>query len=63
MNKLSPRALEYLNAVARFGSLRKAAAKLDVDPSAVSRMLSVLEEDVGLLYNVRSHLCECTDIA
>jgi DNA-binding transcriptional LysR family regulator len=48
MNKLSPRALEYLNAVARFGSLRKAAAKLDVDPSAVSRMLAVLEEDVGL---------------
>jgi len=48
MNKLSPRALEYLNAVARFGSLRKAAAKLDVDPSAISRLLAILEEEVGL---------------
>ncbi len=48
MNKLSPRALEYLNAVARFGSLRKAAAKLNVDPSAISRLLAVLEEEVGL---------------
>ncbi|WP_372740406.1 LysR family transcriptional regulator [Neptunomonas sp.] len=48
MNKLSPRALEYLNAVARFGSLRKAAAKLNVDPSAISRLLALLEEEVGL---------------
>lgn len=48
MNKLNPRALEYLNAVARFGSLRKAAAKLDVDPSAISRLLTILEEEVGL---------------
>lgn len=48
MNKLSPRALEYLNAVARFGSLRKAAAKLNVDPSAISRLLAVLEEEVGM---------------
>ncbi|MBR9865631.1 MAG: LysR family transcriptional regulator [Oceanospirillales bacterium] len=48
MNKLSPRALEYLNAVARFGSLRKAAAKLSVDPSAISRLLTQLEEEVGL---------------
>jgi DNA-binding transcriptional LysR family regulator len=48
MSKLSPRALEYLNAVARFGSLRKAAAKLDVDPSAISRLLASLEEEVGM---------------
>lgn len=48
MNKLSPRALEYLDAVARFGSLRKAAAKLNVDPSAISRLLALLEAQVGL---------------
>jgi len=48
MTKLSPRGLEYLNAVARFGSLRKAAARLNVDPSAISRLLALLEEEVGL---------------
>lgn len=55
MSRLSHRALEYLNAVARFGSLRKAAAKLNVDPSAISRLLAQLEEEVGLPLWERSH--------
>lgn len=48
MQQFSPRALEYLNAVERFGTIRKAAARLNVDPSAVSRQLSQLEDTVGM---------------
>ncbi|WP_191600577.1 LysR family transcriptional regulator [Marinomonas algicola] len=48
MHKLPPRALEYLNAIARYKTLRKAAARLNVDPSAVSRLLSQLEEKLLL---------------
>ncbi|MGL6312711.1 LysR family transcriptional regulator [Vibrio sp. WXL103] len=40
------RALEYLNAVSRYGSLRKASKMLSVDPAAISRMLSQLEEQI-----------------
>lgn len=36
MRQLNPRALEYLNALSRFGTLRKAAARLSVDPATVS---------------------------
>lgn len=46
MHKLPARALEYLNAIARYKTLRKAAARLNVDPSAVSRLLSQLEENL-----------------
>lgn len=48
MHQISPRALEYLNAIARYKTLRKAAARLNVDPSAVSRLLSQLEENLML---------------
>lgn len=55
MQHLNPRALEYLNAVARFGTIRKAAARLNVDPSAVSRMLSQLEDVVEMTIWDRSN--------
>jgi DNA-binding transcriptional LysR family regulator len=48
MRQLNPRALEYLNALSRFGSLRKAAARLSVDPATVSRLLNQLEQSIGL---------------
>ncbi|OEY67050.1 LysR family transcriptional regulator [Marinobacter sp. X15-166B] len=48
MQQFNPRALEYLNAVKRFGSIRKAAARLNVDPSAISRQISQLEDTVGM---------------
>lgn len=40
------RALEYLNAISRYGSLRKASRMLNVDPATISRMLSQLEEQI-----------------
>ncbi|WP_447927770.1 LysR family transcriptional regulator [Vreelandella sp. EE27] len=49
---LNQRALVYLNEVIRRGSLRRAAAHLDVDPSALSRQIKALEETLG------SKLCE-----
>ncbi|WP_447555066.1 LysR family transcriptional regulator [Vreelandella sp. EE22] len=49
---LNQRALVYLNEVIRRGSLRRAAAHLDVDPSALSRQIKALEETLG------STLCE-----
>ncbi|MFG6665698.1 LysR family transcriptional regulator [Halomonas sp. HNIBRBA4712] len=49
---LNQRALVYLNEVIRRGSLRRAAAHLDVDPSALSRQIKMLEESLG------SKLCE-----
>ncbi|MBR9884539.1 MAG: LysR family transcriptional regulator [Oceanospirillales bacterium] len=48
MQQLNPRALEYLNAVAKHGAIRKAAARLNVDPSAISRLLSQLEDNIGM---------------
>lgn len=48
MHKLSPRTLEYLNAIARYKTLRKAAARLNIDPSAVSRQISQLEATLRL---------------
>lgn len=45
---LNPRALAYLNEVSRRGSLRRAAAHLNVDPSAISRQLKQLEEELGV---------------
>ncbi len=47
MWKLNPRALRYLNEVSHQGSLRKAAARLNVDASAISRQLTQLEEELG----------------
>ncbi|WP_417698627.1 LysR family transcriptional regulator [Psychromonas sp.] len=40
------RALEYLNSISRYGSLRKAARMMNVDPATISRMLSQLEEQI-----------------
>ncbi|GHA10836.1 LysR family transcriptional regulator [Oceanisphaera arctica] len=54
MWKLNPRALKYLNEVARFGSLRKVAAHLNVDVSAISRQLAQLEEELGTAVGMRS---------
>lgn len=48
MRQLNPRALEYLHALSRHGGLRKAAARLNVDPATVSRLLSQLEQAIGL---------------
>lgn len=47
MISLNPRALACLSEVVHFGSLRRAAQYLNVDPSSVSRQISTLEEDVG----------------
>lgn len=48
MSRLTPRALAYLNEVIHFRSLRKAAQHLNVDPSAISRQLSALEEELQI---------------
>ena len=42
------RALKYLDAVARTGSLRAAADKLHVSGSALSRMIAILENEAGM---------------
>ncbi len=49
---LNQRALTYLNEVIRRGSLRRAAAHLNIDASAVSRQLKALEEELN------TQLCE-----
>ncbi len=46
---LSQRALAYLNEVVRRGSLRRAAAHINVDASAISRQLKALEEELGVM--------------
>ncbi|MEZ8630571.1 LysR family transcriptional regulator [Vibrio lentus] len=48
MHHFNIRALEYLNALSKYGSLRKASKMLNVDPAAVSRMLSQLEDQVEM---------------
>lgn len=40
------RALEYLNAISRYGSLRKASKMLNIDPATISRMLSQVESQL-----------------
>ena len=42
-----PRAYIYLDAVARAGSIRKAAEKLHVASTALNRMILELEEQAG----------------
>ncbi|MEJ2801054.1 LysR family transcriptional regulator [Comamonadaceae bacterium PP-2] len=44
---LHARLLSYLDEVARSGSIRKAAERLHVVPSAISRQIIALEEDLG----------------
>lgn len=43
MHQFNIRALEYLNALSKYGSLRKASKMMNVDPAAMSRMLTQLE--------------------
>lgn len=51
---LNARALHYLAEVIRKGSVRRAAASLGVDATAISRRIKALEADIGL------QLCERT---
>lgn len=44
---LHARMLSYLDEVARLGSIRKAAEKLNVAPSAISRQILAFEEELG----------------
>ncbi|HLW28523.1 MAG TPA: LysR family transcriptional regulator [Kiloniellales bacterium] len=48
MRDINLRATEYFEAVARLGSVTKAAAELGVSPSAVSQQIRVLEEQFGV---------------
>lgn len=48
MRDLNLKATEYFEAVARLGSVTKAAAELGVSPSAVSQQLSGLETQLGV---------------
>jgi DNA-binding transcriptional LysR family regulator len=44
---LHSRKLQYINEIARCGSIRKAAANLNVASSAVNRQILALEEEIG----------------
>ncbi|WP_277810803.1 LysR family transcriptional regulator [Chromohalobacter canadensis] len=54
MKPFKSRALEYLDAAVHHGSLRRAAAHLGVNPSALSRQLRALEEELGTPLLVRT---------
>jgi DNA-binding transcriptional LysR family regulator len=41
------RALRYLDAVARAGSIRKAAARLNVSPTAINKQILLVEDEFG----------------
>lgn len=44
---LHSRKLLYINEIARSGSIRKAAARLNVASSAINRQILALEEEMG----------------
>lgn len=44
---LHSRKLQYINEIARSGSIRKAAARLNVASSAINRQILALEEEIG----------------
>src|SRR5690625_3583342 len=48
MRDINLRATEYFEAVARLGTVTKAAAELGVSPSAVSQQIRLLEEQFGV---------------
>ncbi|WP_366553710.1 LysR substrate-binding domain-containing protein [Aquibaculum sediminis] len=48
MRDINLRATEYFEAVARLGTVTKAAAELGVSPSAVSQQIRILEEQFGV---------------
>ncbi|MDH2297714.1 MULTISPECIES: LysR family transcriptional regulator [Cobetia] len=54
VSMLNPKALTALNEIIRRGSLRRAARHLNLDPSAVSRQIKQLEEEVGVALCERS---------
>lgn len=54
MSPFKTRALEYLDAVIHYGSLRRAAAQLGVNPSALSRHLHALEAELEVTLLVRA---------
>lgn len=55
MRKLPPlNSLRAFDAVARNGSLYKAAAEMNVSPSAVSQQISILEDWMGVKFLLRS---------
>ncbi|MGI0525066.1 LysR family transcriptional regulator [Rhizobium giardinii] len=45
---LHSRKLQYINEIARCGSIRKAAARLNVASSAINRQILALEEEIGV---------------
>lgn len=49
MEKIKKNQLTYLEAVVTTGSIRKAATKLGVRPSAVSRQIQALEREIGAI--------------
>ncbi len=48
MIRINQRALAYLNEVIHHSSLRRAAQHLNVDPSAISRQVATLEDELGV---------------
>lgn len=48
MRDINIRAIEYFEAVARLGTVKKAAAELGISPSAVSQQISLLESRFGV---------------
>ncbi|BBC81468.1 LysR family transcriptional regulator [Acetobacter orientalis] len=52
--ELSERTLHYLDAVARFGSIRSAAAAIGVNASTISRQIAALEDQLRLALLMKS---------
>ena len=48
MTQLHSRKLQYLDEIARSGSIRKAADRLNVSSSAINRQILALEEEFGV---------------
>lgn len=50
---ITSKGLEYFYLVASLGSIRAASLKLRISPSAISRQISLLEDEIGLELGVR----------
>ena len=44
---MNPRASQYIQTLAQFGSITRAAGHLYITPSALSRYISTVEKEVG----------------